>query len=103
MCFDGIHLFRIFQEAVTNILRHSKADEFKVELKKTKLNLFMIISDNGVGIDESKITTTDSLGLLGMDERANQHGGSVVIENRDEGGAQLTVSIPITEIVQKAG
>ena len=87
---------------MTNIIRHSKADEIKVELKNTDNNLYMIVSDNGVGIDESRITNTESLGILGMNERAHQHGGDILIENQEEGGVQLTVFIPVSEIAQES-
>jgi PAS domain S-box-containing protein len=95
-------LFRIFQEAVTNIIRHAEADEIKIDLKSTESHFYMIIRDNGVGIDESSIINTDRLGILGMNERAYQHGGDIVVENHDAGGVQLTVSIPMTEILQEA-
>ncbi len=86
-------LFRIFQEAVTNIVRHSRADEFDVELQYNDPLLVMIIRDDGIGIDENKIASTNTLGILGMKERAYQLGGEVMIKNRDEGGVQLTVCV----------
>jgi PAS domain S-box-containing protein len=85
-------LFRIFQEAVTNVIRHSGADEFNVELKHTKHYLCMTIYDNGIGIDKDTITT---LGILGMKERAYQRGGSIKIENLETGGVQVTICLPI--------
>ena len=82
-------------EAITNIIRHSKADKFKVQLRNSKLNFIMTISDNGVGFGDAINSNTNSLGLLGMNERAFQHGGIVVADNQSSsGGAQITVRIP---------
>jgi PAS domain S-box-containing protein len=93
-------LYRIFQEAMTNIIRHSKADEAHVELTFSDEVLYMIIRDNGIGIDESKINSNNTFGISGMIERASRQNGKITIKNRDEGGTQLTVSIPLDNNTQ---
>ena len=91
-------LFRIFQEAVTNIVRHSQTDKYRIDLKSTHDYVYMIIRDYGVGLEESKIIQSDDLGILGMIERAHQYGGDVVIKNHKDGGVQVLVNMPIAGV-----
>jgi PAS domain S-box-containing protein len=91
-------LFRIFQEAMTNIVRHSKADIYWVNLKYFKGRLIMQIIDNGIGIDEVKITKSASLGILGMTERIQAYGGTVSVKNHDKHrGTEVYIYVPLIE------
>src|SRR5206468_3462462 len=67
--------FRIFQETLTNVIRHAEATEVAVELKKTGRTLVLEVKDNGRGISETELNDIHSLGLLGMRERATLLGG----------------------------
>jgi signal transduction histidine kinase len=88
-------LFRIFQETLTNIIRHAGATEVKVDLNESDGQIIMRVSDNGRGISNSEITRAGSLGLLGMKERAALLGGTFKIGRVPGGeGTCVTVSIP---------
>ncbi|MBI3802931.1 MAG: PAS domain S-box protein [Nitrospirae bacterium] len=88
-------VFRIFQETLTNIIRHADADEVKISLEKKDDHLIVMVSDNGRGIESDQITHSKSLGLLGMRERALLWGGTVEIEGRRGRGTTVSVRIPL--------
>lgn len=91
-------LFRIFQECLTNITRHSQASEVKVELKTEDGWVTLCVQDNGRGITAAELAGPVSLGLLGMKERAALLGGKITITRDDDQGTVVTVSIPIHAI-----
>ena len=86
-------LFRIFQETLTNIVRHSQATEVSVKLKVNKENISLEVQDNGCGITAEQIQNLRSLGLLGMRERAMVWGGYVKIDGVSKGGTRVTINI----------
>ena len=86
-------LFRIFQETLTNIARHSKATKVSVKLYTCKDNINLQVEDNGCGITAEQIQSLRSLGLLGMRERAMVWGGNVKIDGVSEGGTKVTINI----------
>ncbi len=90
-------IFRICQETLTNVARHSEATEVQVSLKFNKDELFLTVKDNGKGIELEQIYNTNSLGLLGIQERANYWGGHVTIDSPPGEGALFTISIPLTD------
>lgn len=87
-------LFRIFQEALTNVARHAQATEVEVRLEITDSVIMLTVKDNGRGLDGHKILTPDSLGLLGMKERALSVNGEVTLEGRAGLGTTVTIEIP---------
>ena len=87
-------LFRIFQEALTNILRHAEATKVDVELSEYDDHLMLIIADNGVGITREQMSKANSFGLLGMRERVYGWQGEVHIEGSHKKGTVITVTIP---------
>lgn len=87
-------LFRILQEALTNIARHADATEFKVRLAHDGSDLCMEISDNGKGFEEAQTVPGKLLGILGMRERALLLKGHVTIRSSPGKGATITVRIP---------
>jgi PAS domain S-box-containing protein len=87
-------VFRIFQEILTNVARHSGATLVRISLKEREGSLVLTVSDNGVGIREADISDTKSLGLLGMRERALVFGGGVEFGGKKGRGTTVTVSIP---------
>ena len=88
-------VFRIFQETLTNVARHSNANRVKITLKKSNNYLALEVQDNGKGIEESKVCDSKSLGLLGMRERAYYFGGEVKFEGTQGKGTKVTVLIPL--------
>ncbi|HLP78438.1 MAG TPA: ATP-binding protein, partial [Candidatus Paceibacterota bacterium] len=87
--------FRIFQETLTNIIRHAGATHVSVRLKEEGDRIVMEVKDNGRGIGPEEISKSSSLGLLGMKERAALLGGEFRIEPvRGGQGTRVTVSIP---------
>lgn len=86
-------LFRILQEALTNAARHSEATELQVSLYRESARAVLKIGDNGRGMPEGP-EAGQSLGILGMRERAGLLGGSLVIETAPGAGTRLTIEIP---------
>ncbi len=92
----SITVYRILQEALTNIARHTKASKVRVSLKKETDKLVLTVQDNGTGITEQKIRDSKSLGLLGMQERAHHIGGTVKINGKSGNGTMVRVSVPVS-------
>jgi PAS domain S-box-containing protein len=90
-------VFRIFQEALTNILRHSQATQVTVAMREETDSFILTVSDNGRGITETEKLSRNSLGILGMQERAHLMGGRVEIVGEKGVGTTLDVYIPIEE------
>ena len=88
-------IFRIFQEALTNVARHANATRVKVSLKKKVGKLVLKVSDNGKGITEKQISDPKSFGLIEIRERARFSGGDVKISGVKDKGTTVTVSIPL--------
>jgi two-component system, NarL family, sensor histidine kinase UhpB len=87
-------LFRIFQETLTNIIRHAGATQVKVNLKESGGRIILQVKDNGRGISDEEAASAMSMGLLGMRERAALLGGVFRISRVAGGGTQVTVSMP---------
>jgi PAS domain S-box-containing protein len=92
-------LYRIMQEALTNIARHAAAKTVRIALKRQPLAVHMIVEDDGCGFDvETTLRTSNTsghLGLYGMRERAMFLGGSVTIESTRGKGTTVSVRIPL--------
>ncbi|MDB6067622.1 MAG: Response regulator receiver sensor signal transduction histidine kinase [Pedosphaera sp.] len=86
--------FRIFQETLTNIIRHAKASRVAVQLALERGRLILEVEDNGRGITKEQISNVKSIGLLGMRERASLLGGKVDITGLSGKGTRVVVSIP---------
>ncbi len=90
----ALTLYRIFQEALTNVARHANAASVRVELEVDPGEVLLIIGDDGDGITESELAATTSLGLIGMRERARSIGGDVIIQGVPGQGTTVTVCVP---------
>jgi PAS domain S-box-containing protein len=85
--------FRIFQECLTNVIRHAQAESVRVELCQEEENILLVVTDDGIGFCESDLTS--SLGILGMKERAQFCGGAVQISSSPGNGTTVTVRVPV--------
>jgi PAS domain S-box-containing protein len=88
-------IFRIFQEAVTNMIRHAEARTVKVSLKKDTDNIVLKVSDDGKGISTRSISSPGSLGIIGMRERVRFWNGRLIFKSARNRGTTMTVSIPL--------
>jgi signal transduction histidine kinase len=89
------HLFRIAQEALTNIARHSEATEVSVSLETLDEHILLTVQDNGLGLDLELQEARNSLGLSGMRARARQCGGILQLESAEPRGLRVKVSVPL--------
>jgi PAS domain S-box-containing protein len=87
-------VFRIFQETLTNVARHANASELQVRLAKVNSDLILEVHDNGKGIAEASLSSGESLGILGMRERALLFGGELKISSASGEGTTVRVRIP---------
>jgi signal transduction histidine kinase len=90
----SIALFRIFQESLSNVLRHAKATKVTATLSDQGGSVMLEIADNGVGIKDEHLSKADSFGLLGMRERVQICNGEMRIVGKQNGGTTITVIIP---------
>jgi PAS domain S-box-containing protein len=88
-------VFRICQEALTNIALHAQATKAIIKVGREDGNLILEIEDDGKGIDQSEIVNLKSLGLLGMRERALAFGGELQISGAPRPGTLIRLKIPI--------
>jgi len=91
-------LFRIFQEALTNVARHAQATQLSVTIETENNNLNIIIADNGIGFETKEITGKKSFGILGIKERVAMMKGSHSIKSSPGKGTRLTVSVPLSPV-----
>jgi signal transduction histidine kinase len=94
-------LFRITQEALTNVVKHADATHVKVILEVADATVFLTVQDNGTGFDVSSADQNQGegqgLGLQGMQERVATLGGQLQIESATGQGTGIKVNIPLSE------
>lgn len=90
-------LFRIAQELLTNVMRHAGASQVRIRLHEGDGRVMLEVTDNGKGIIRERMTTPDSFGLRGMQERASLLGGHFHIVGTSGVGTTACASVPITE------
>jgi signal transduction histidine kinase len=91
----ALALFRILQEALTNVVRHAHAGAVRVTLRERGQLLLLVVNDNGRGITKAEISSVEAIGLLGMAERARLLGGRVIISGVQGRGTTVTVRVPL--------
>jgi signal transduction histidine kinase len=87
-------MFRIFQEILTNIIRHAAATEVSIRLACAEAALLLEVSDNGMGLGKNLSAAEAGLGVIGMRERALAVGGLVKFSETIGGGTTVVVQIP---------
>ena len=93
--------FRIFQETLTNVIRHAKATRVDVRLFEENGNLVLVIKDNGRGISEEEMASTRSNGLVGMRERAMLIRGDLTLTGAPGQGTTVTLRAPLDHGLQE--
>jgi PAS domain S-box-containing protein len=88
-------VFRIFQESLTNVSRHSKASEVNTVFKIEDNILTLSIEDNGIGFKEENIKNKKTLGLLGMKERVSLINGTYLINGNTGLGTSVLITVPL--------
>jgi two-component system, NarL family, sensor histidine kinase UhpB len=90
----SLTVFRIMQESLTNIARHSKASLVDIKFARADGKIHFRISDNGIGITENEIKSKKSFGLIGMKERAASLGGKIEISYQKDVGTAILLTFP---------
>lgn len=90
----AVLIFRIFQEAITNVARHAKATQIILSIYFTDEYLILIIKDNGIGITKEDIDNPDSFGLFSIKERTKNCGGIIQINGLKGIGTEIILKIP---------
>ena len=88
-------IFRVFQEILTNVLRHAQATRLDVKMSKNAESFELEVKDNGRGITEAEKSNTRSLGLLGMRERVQLIAGTIQIDGQPGEGTVVVVTVPM--------
>ncbi|GEM_PF-4585269 len=93
-----ITLFRIVQEALTNVARHAHARFVTILLVRDEEDIYLEIRDNGRGISEADISRPDALGIIGIRERVASLQGSITINGEPDKGTTLSIRLPFIMI-----
>ena len=94
----ALHLFRIFQESVNNVIKHATASKITVTIDKENNQLILQVVDNGQGFDIN-LVRNNSLGLKTMKERANLINGQYFIQSNPGKGTAVKVSVPMDQLI----
>lgn len=91
---QSVALFRILQEVLTNVSKHSMATAVKIKVSVHSHKLILEIIDNGIGFDENRPVREDSYGMIGMKERVILLEGKLFITGKPGQGTSVRVEIP---------
>jgi len=94
----NLTLFRVMQEALTNVTRHAHAKTIQITLSEIKKHIILEINDDGIGIPVDILTSSNSIGIMGMIERVRQSGGQINISPGKAMGTLIRVRIPVHDI-----
>ena len=94
---QSIALFRVFQETLSNIMKHAAAKQVRIEIRKTEKCVYLAVSDDGKGFDNTARNKPLSFGLRGIQERIKHLGGDVEITSEPGKGTQIAVSVPLDD------
>jgi signal transduction histidine kinase len=93
-------VYRIVQEALTNASRHANAKQIKVTIERHSRNVQAVIDDDGIGFDRRKARHR-GLGLLGMEERVREIGGTLDIKSQPGRGTRISILLPVPPVPQE--
>lgn len=93
----SIAVYRMVQEALTNVARHANASEVRIQIRRSGAMVLLTVQDNGTGFTEGSMYREGSHGLMGIRERAYMLGGTLEIGNARGGGGRLTVHLPLRQ------
>jgi signal transduction histidine kinase len=99
-------LYRVTQEALTNIVRHAHAQHATIALQLEAAHAVLTIDDDGVGFDPERLrkaASSGGVGLVGMRERVTYYGGRIDMRSQPGGGVHIRVSIPIAPALDRPG
>jgi signal transduction histidine kinase len=88
-------LYRVLQESLTNVVRHSGASRVNVKLTVNTKKAKLTIEDNGKGIDENTIDLVTSMGITGIRESVASVSGTLIIHGEKNRGTRITIQIPL--------
>lgn len=91
-------LYRVFREALTNILRHANAKQIFIKLSQRLGSIIFTIRDDGRGVTKKELQGTTSLGIVGIRERVRMVGGTFTIEGKTGSGTLLSVEVPLKKM-----
>jgi PAS domain S-box-containing protein len=91
----GEVLYRVFREALTNIVRHAQAENVYIRLTRRLDSIILTIRDDGRGITKKELTNTTTLGLVGIRERIRTISGTLALEGKPGKGTMLSVEVPL--------
>ena len=91
----AICIFRIYQETLTNVARHSNATHVITKVDKSNDKMVLRIQDNGDGFDLSSVKSKKTLGIVGMQERAMMCSSEFKIESKKNEGTVITLIVPV--------
>jgi len=95
----SVAVFRIVQAALTNVARHAEASRAIIALMKRKKDLILTVYDNGKGIPKKQVSSQNSLGIIGMRERALALDGTLTLTGSKSEGTTLRVRIPLSRVL----
>jgi signal transduction histidine kinase len=93
---DEINFYRIIQECMSNIIKHSKAESAEIKIRKLAESIEISITDDGIGFDMNELKNRKSgIGLIGMQERVNILNGEYIMNSSPGNGTIIKISIRI--------
>ena len=99
-------LYRVLQEALTNVARHANAQHVSIRLHATAELVTLRVADDGCGFDAAsslqKPPPDHGMGLIGMRERVATYGGTLTVESRPGAGTQLELTISLVEPIEES-
>jgi two-component system sensor histidine kinase DegS len=90
-----VGLFRLVQEAITNVRKHARVNKALVKMEDSGSTLTLVIKDEGCGFDLEEVEQRESYGLLGMQERVRLFGGELQILSQPREGTQIIIKVPL--------
>ena len=91
----NLALFRILQEAMTNVIRHAQATSVNIQLMTSGHEIVLTIADNGIGLPEDRLESGRSFGIISMRQRAQQCGGTIDIAGIPGAGTSIVIRMPL--------